>query len=405
MYIEDLIQRLACDGQYLFAARLNLLTRDISLINSFSDQLNRGNSFSEKQADIAVKFCTKYKDQLGTALNRDVSSFVENPSFKFPPRKLSVQYKKVEIIDSPVKAVKATFPYDEKLVAEIRKFKDVNHIDTAVWDQEEKAWMFTLSETSVFWIKNTLVPLGFQTCEKFDEICNQIDEISANFEQFVPRLTLTETGFAYVNTHPSIPQPEGKEFIETLFEAKRYGITTWDELIEEALKSGDFPKITKKFLGLGMKTKLEVDSSRYDIEVFDDIIKYATPCLIIIPAGSEITNLKKWYGYLNSKNIQKSDISVMFRTENGNDRIFNELVKEYGLNSPIGENTKFVFVSQKLPKPVIKSKIQFNCVINLGSINGVHFTLTSFLQDFPDIILYNDKGTQGTSSGKLQNYY
>ena len=87
----------------------------------------------------------------------------------------------------------------------------------------------------------------------------------------------------------------------------------------------------------------------------------------------------------------------MFRTDNGNERMFNELVRDYGLNNPIDENTKFVFVSQKLPKPVIKSGIKFNCAINLGSINGVHYTLNSFLHDFPDIVVYNNKGTQGNT--------
>lgn len=397
MFIEDLVQRMVNGGRYIFAHKLQLMPKDHQLILSFSSQLDKGYGFSEKQADLAVKFCKKYKDQLDIAFGVDIQTHLDSPKFITPIRKVSAQTKSIEIVDSPDKLIKVTFPYDQKIVEKIRSWKEKSVPDAAVWDAESKSWMFTLTETSIDFIRTEFLPHGFSICENFDHFLKEIDQISQNFEDFVPRLASNGDSFSLVNTHPSIPALESNNLIESLFIAKQYGITCWDESIDETLKSGDFSPLTRKFLKSGSKSKIEVDSSKFDLEVFDDIIKYASPCLIIIPPGSEIIHLRKWWAYLNSHKFEKSQVSVMFRTENGSDKMFNELVRDYGLNNPIDENTKFVVVSQKLPKPVVKSGIRFNSVINLGSINGVHYTLSSFLQDFPDIILYNSKGAQGNS--------
>ena len=396
MYIEDLIDRLSSSGQYLFLPPLDIEVRDQPLLSSFSDQILRGYGLSEKQAALAVKFCKKYRVQLSAVLGKDITLFTDDPIFRLPIRKIALQSKKVEVVEhNKVKSIKVSFPYDEKLLTELRAWNSKPAPDTATWDSEAKAWMFTLTEGSVDYIKNVLVPTGFATCEKFDEIWSQLEEISSDFDRYVPRLTSNGEEFSYVNTHPSIPQPSGLGLLETLFHAKRYGISVWDEDINDTMKNLEISKLTRKFLATTGKVRLEVDSGKYEIEHFSDLAKYASPCLVIIPAGTEIVNLKKWWGFLNSENFQKNQVSVMFRTENGNDKMFNELVKDYGLNSPISEDTKFVFVSQKLPKPVIKSGIHFNSVINLGSMNTAHYTLTSFLQDFPDIIVYNSKATKG----------
>jgi hypothetical protein len=179
--------------------------------------------------------------------------------------------------------------------------------------------------------------------------------------------------------------------LETLYHAKRYGITIWDEDIEENLKTGDFSIFTKKFLNPKTDDDLTFNGDEHSIEIFNELIDQMTPCLVVIPPNSEIQNLKKLWSYLTTKNFTKTQISVMFRTDNGNDRIFNEMVKEQGLNSPITEDTKFVFVSHKLPKPIVKSGIKFKSVINLGTIPGVHYSLQSYLADFPDQVMYYSK--------------
>ena len=94
-------------------------------------------------------------------------------------------------------------------------------------------------------------------------------------------------------------------------------------------------------------------------------------------------------------------MSVLFRLPNDSGSMFNDLVKTYNLNSPIDENTKVVFISQKLPKPLLKSGIEFKFIINLGQLSGVHYSLSNYLQDKMDVIKYTDKKKTGYQFGLL----
>jgi hypothetical protein len=81
--------------------------------------------------------------------------------------------------------------------------------------------------------------------------------------------------------------------------------------------------------------------------------------------------------------------------------MFNELVKQNNLNNPINDNTKIVFVSQKIPKPLIKSGIEFKLIVNLGSLSGVHYSVSTYLDGRADVIRYTDKTKSGYQFGLL----
>ena len=102
-----------------------------------------------------------------------------------------------------------------------------------------------------------------------------------------------------------------------------------------------------------------------------------------------------------SQEISEKDISVMFRLSSDTGSMFNDLVKQEGLNNPISENTKIVFISQKMPKPLIKSDIEFKLVLNLGSLSGVHYSISTYLDSRPDVIRYTDKNKSGYQFGLL----
>jgi hypothetical protein len=383
MYLEDII----CSSTRVH----NVAGRDFVMLSSFSDQIWRGSSLTQKQVNAAVKLLRKYASSLSVLLMVDITPHLDTPNLKLGVRAIAPPIKKITYIDSDTKKFAVSFPYDEKLVALSRSFNSRLDADASTWNPDTKTWDFPLTERSLVFLRDMLAPLGFEVCEKTGEFFGQIDEIFANFEQYVPQLIRKGDNFCFKNTHPSIPQPEGMNFLETLYHAKRYGITTWDEQIEENLKNGDFSVFTKNFLNPKDTDDLKFDGDEHPIEIFDELLEQLTPCLIVIPPGTEIQNLRKWWAYLNTKNFTKNQISVMFRTDNGNDRVFNEMIKEQGLNSPVTEDTKFVVVSHKLPKPIVKSGIEFKSVINLGTIPGVHYSLQSYLADFPDQVMYYSK--------------
>ena len=91
---------------------------------------------------------------------------------------------------------------------------------------------------------------------------------------------------------------------------------------------------------------------------------------------------------------KSEDMSVMFRLPSETHGIFNDFVKFHELNSPIRKNTRVVFVSQKIPKTILKSKIQFHSILNLGYSN-IHYTLKNFIKTHENRITYS-KITQKT---------
>jgi len=383
MFLEDIIQ----ESVLLPSLRLG----DATMLGSFNSQIWMGKGLTQKQIDAAVKLLRKYSETLSLKLMADVKPHLDSPVMKLGVRQIVPQAKRITFIDDIPKQFLISFPYDEEMVRKMRSFNEKNKADACEWDPELREWKVPLTERAVLFLKNVLCPAGFEVCEKTGEFFGQIDEILVNFEEYVPQLVQKDGNFYFKNTHSSIPQPEGMSFLETLYHAKRYGITIWDEDIEENLKNGDFSIFTKKFLNPKTDDDLTFNGDEHSIEIFNELIDQMTPCLVVIPPNSEIQNLKKWWSYLTTKNFTKTQISVMFRTDNGNDRIFNEMVKEQGLNSPITEDTKFVFVSHKLPKPIVKSGIKFKSVINLGTIPGVHYSLQSYLADFPDQVMYYSK--------------
>ena len=118
-----------------------------------------------------------------------------------------------------------------------------------------------------------------------------------------------------------------------------------------------------------------------------------SPCLFVIPGGHELKKLSQAYEFLKMLGIPDEQQSVMFRLDSNIDKNFNNFVKETGLNSPITENTKVVFISSKIPKPVLKSNLKFNSVINMG-FGGVHYSIRDYVGNHENLVYYTEKKLQ-----------
>jgi hypothetical protein len=115
--------------------------------------------------------------------------------------------------------------------------------------------------------------------------------------------------------------------------------------------------------------------------------------LVVIPGGSEYENLVMSHTFMKQIGMQDHEMSVMFRLPSNTHEIFNNFVKNNNLNNPLTEDTKVVFVSSKLPKPVLKSKIKFHCVLNMGFSN-VHYTMKDFVGKHENLVFYSGKKQQ-----------
>jgi len=393
IYLEDMVDCLAGEGKWLFQPVIpNINPKDRVLVNSIANQINYlGKKLTQKQANAMTGICRRYRQQLEIAFGQDLGNVLQAPTSKLGIRVLEESSKKIVIDPSDQKNIKVFFPYDEKKISAIKLLAKNKPFDSGTWDQDEKCWKLPLTETNILFLNSNVITPDFEVCELYEQYVQQIEEISKNVEDHIPVLVKDNGIYKIVNAHPSVPQPTGEDLLEALFFCKRYGISTKSEEVYADIEALNLKPITKEFIDDVGRTAFKVDSSRHPIETFDDIVKFSTPILLIIPIGQELPQLKKWYNYFSLRNIEKSQISVMFRTDNSTDKDFNDLVRGFGLNNPITESTKVVIVSVKLPKPVVKSGIKFNAVINLNPGSNAHYTLSSFLNDHPDVIYYSDK--------------
>lgn len=398
LYIEDLISRLGNSGKYMFAKPISLWTMDAAVVESLAANPSAGKGFTEKQRALVLRLCTKYQYQLTTELGPEVALTLENPEFKFPLAQPTPQEKSIKVQGHQI-LVK--FPFSEEIVTKIRKFKSDNNVRVVNWDGDEKVWKFALEESNILWITNNLLSNGFSADHEFLEFSGQITEILKNMEKYIPTVTHENGQYLFKNTHRTVPQPKTTNLAETMLLAKHYGISVWDETMENLIKNANFSPVLTSFLTELVSNRPEFDVEENSIDQFTDLFKYNVPALIIIPGYGEFFTLKTWTAWLKSQGFAEKEISVLFRLDNDTGSMFNDLVRQNNLNNPIDENTKIVFISQRLPKPLIKSGIDFKLIVNLGSLSGVHYSISTFLDGRPDVIRYTDKTKSGYQFGLL----
>ena len=377
MYIEDLLHPL------MYAVKTNRY--DSTLVQSFYEQINYKNlGFTEKQSFIMLKISKAYKQQINTHLGKDITPFLDNPQFKFSIRTISL-VKHISVIPNTnnTKFIMVKFPYDETLVKDIKSVKQ-KFISTE-WNQDEKAWVFSLEGLTVEYLSAYVVSKGFTADDEFLEYIKQASEITNNVEKYAPMLTIDNGNPKIINISAHVPQPTSMDIIQSLFDARRVGVTTWDHLIDEALEINSESKIVKDFIKSDIGEAFSINLEENSILDLKPIIKNLLPCIVTVPGGNELNKTQQALELLKDIGIENHEISVLFRLPNDNGGDFNKFVKEEKLNSPVSETTKVVVLSGKLPKPLFESELKFNCVLNFNFYN-IHYTLANFMKNKHNVI-------------------
>lgn len=386
MNIEDLIVAIA------FSHTIKTNQWDTTLVYSFADQIGRGTGFTEKQSTVALRLIKTYSLQLSSTLNLDIQNILKNPTYRYPFRQIN-NNKRISIQKDSTfgQVIKVEFPYNEIYVNTIRKNRD--RLEHAQWNPEEKAWIFALTESSVQILSDLFGKEHFEFDEAFQIYREQASVIQEHMEEFVPMLALENGTPIFKNIPKNLPDLQTSDIMQALFEARRKGITAWsDEIFDKFNEIGVTP-VVKTFLDSDPGEQFHIDSKKEPISCLSPFIAHMSPTLFIIPGGNEFNKLQAAYNFLKSEGFENKDMSVMFRTDSKIDQKFNNFVKENELNSPIGENTKIVFISSKMPKPVLKSNIRFHSVINMG-YDAVHYSIRDFMKNHENLIIYTEKTSQ-----------
>ena len=405
MYVEDLVERLVCHGKYLFEPTIiQGAGWEYNFATSVANQISNGNGLTEKQATMAVKILKKYKRELEAYFNKAID--LDYPVYRTPFRQITEEKSiKIEEVNGE-KQILVRFPFNQDIVkqfqdyvnnSEWKSFRWGNVIkqEVGAWNHDLRAWAFKLKEDNIFWLHNTLADKGFTEDEQFKEYVEEIIRVVDSMYDYAPCVIKEDGRYKYKNVSRKIPEINSDNVVEVLFNAKSLGVTAWSEEVDKDLRAQSCSPVTLSILN---STKaMFIDNTAYSTAEFEDLVKYGGPILIIIPGGSETQHTMAWHKIAQGWGIPSSDMSVMFRMPNESHGTFNKYVRDNFLNNEITENTKIVFVSTKLPKPLIKSGIRFNSVLNLGYYRDLHFSMSVVLNSTTNVCYYNNKQPYGVT--------
>lgn len=386
MYIEDLIAVLANN----FAIKIKSQYHK-SVISSLYATNSSGSGFTEKQKNFALFILRQYVSELNGELNVDVTQYLTAPTLRYPLRSPATMNKTISIEPHHLlgRAIFVKFPYNEDIINDI---KTAQYYGACFWEADSKAWVSHLSEANIMVAKLVGSKYGFEMSHEFREIAASITEVLNSFENYVPMVSYQNGIPVYRNAPDTLPPLDTNDCISAAFQARLSGVSTWDSKFEKAINNQNGDELIKKFLkDAELSVPYDINGTRYPFDSVCKILAHTFPTIVVIPGGTELEKTRVCVQALERFGVDHKDMSVMFRLPSKTNAEFNHFVKDNSLNSAIRKNTKVVFISGKLPKPVLSSGIQFNSVVNMGWLNRwPQRYIKLIVGKCPNIINYRD---------------
>jgi hypothetical protein len=376
VFIEDLVIQLG-------DCRALMSSYDSQVITSFIEQFFSNIGFTEKQSILAIKLIKKYKLQLELKIGKNIDPFIQNPQYKHPLRILtSMRSIKITVNEAGVKEIEAKFPYDENIITKIRQMPTTF---SKRWDRAAGSWFFDLNEESIKFLVSTFDNQSVRYDGEFQSYVDQSKEIIDNMENYAPILT---HDLIIKNPTKNLPKITAIDVIGAAFQARRMGVTLWDERIDQYLNHEYTNTVAVKFLRNDITKSFDIFNDFDSTQCLELVVKHLGPTLFVIPGGAELEKTKLAYNILRGMGLEEKNISVLFRLPAETGKNFNEFVKNNQLNSPISDETRVVFVSNKLPKTIAKSGIKINSIVNMG-FNSAHYSLKNFVKNHQNYIVFD----------------
>lgn len=373
---------------------------DYVFMQSLSQQISYNQyGLTEKQASLCLKILKKNLNWLNQFYHRDVLENIENPTYLFPLRTIPSQHKISYMVDKDInERIKLQFPYNEEIVTYIKSQR--NKVYNYLWDATEKCWYLSLDTWSLEICHMLHKKYKFEYDPVFQNYFNQMAEIYSNLEKYVPMLDKIDGSYQLRNVSPKIPEFDSKDLIQSLFQARRYGVTSWSDSVQNDIIEQNIDTVTMNFLRHTEKKEFSINLEEIAQKSLENLVKNLLPCVFFIPAGSELSKTTNSFSMLKNIGVENKDISVLFRLPNDTNSNFNIFVRENHLNTPLTGNTKAVFISQKIPKTFLPNARRFKTAVMYNKYHA-HYATRDFMKNFPNLIEICDKNLKHTSENSM----
>jgi len=380
-------------------------------------------AWTEKQARLALVILKRYLTKF-QAHGMDIKKLLDNPVYDEDFRVISFDKVIEKYTDEDnVDKIEMRFPYNKKVIQLIRCMKDKRGLPGmyALYDGEKKKWTFLHSDVTAYYL--TLIAVRYDFKFMDDRLLNDYDEIKKEITGHRKPTASLVGGEVVLNDAPVTLQEYWDANLKD-----RPALHQLDSLKNFGIKSNglDVPaqNIVAKKIAHNNNPILWIDSKTFaKHEVVKGLIELDCFPLLMPVSGDihmeeDVRNCWDWLNVFKSHNIDilndcswgfdikepmyKKDIDKFsdqkhWLVDNQKPEEFfqnlyelHQMSKQFKL---ISDNTKVIFVRNRIPRALIKSKVKPKA--SLVAIGGGHYStgtdnLKRLLENLPKKLYYSD---------------
>ena len=379
--------------------------------------------WTEKQARLALVILKRYLTKF-QAHGMDIKSLLDTPIYEDEFRVISFD-KSIEKFqdDEGVDMIELRFPYNKKIIQLIRCIKDKRDLPGmyAMYDGEAKKWTFIHSDVTAYYL--TLIAVRYDFKFMDDSLLNDYEEIKQEIMGHRKPTATHVDGKVTLSNAPESLQDywdqnlKNKTALEQVDSLKNFNITTngisitAETTIGHKVAHNNYHKL---WIDSTVFNKKEVVMGLMELNCFP----------IMMPVSGEMDTqeeVKEFWEWMNAfksqgidiltqcswgfdvkepvymKDVENDHTQRQMMINNNTSREFFETLFELHQMSKqfkfINDDTKIMFVRNRIPRAMIKSKIQPKAsLVTLGG--GYYATgtdnLKRLLENLPKKLYYSD---------------
>jgi len=367
--------------------RKALPARDRSILFSMASQLKKPLALTEKQANLALKIINENKHLYEQI--KELNSLLSNPLYKYTFRSIDFS-RRIFLITKDKIAVK--FPFDNVINKLLDKIPSRKNYDIAA-----RAHIYKLNETNIESIMNIFKDRNFEVDPKIEQWYKEIEKIKSSPVSYVPSVNVDKT-VEIVNCNSYTEEYFNKNktgnIIEDLLLAKSMKLF-FSEQILDLIQNLNISEISKKYLS---KNNNSIAVAKYPKNDIAMLLQDFNAYPILVLADDNEIEFTAWVASFIQYGVKQTEMSVLFRSDKN--IAFNEYVKNQHLNNLVDENTKVVFIKNKMPKILYKLDFKPKIVIS-NSTFYVHYTSQKVVDSHPAVMYYTEKQHIGKKIAEL----
>jgi len=380
-------------------------------------------AWTEKQARLALVILKRYLTKFQSH-GMDIKKLLDNPKYEDDFRVISFD-KVIEKYtdDDNVDMIEMRFPYNKKVIQLIRCMKDKRDLPGmyALYDGEKKKWTFLHSDVTAYYL--TLIAVRYDFKFMDDSLLNDYEEIKKEIMGHRQPTARLIAGEVVLDNAPESLQEywnenlKNKTALEQVDSLKNFNISTKginvdaNTVIGRKIAHNNYHKLWIDSKGFSkndvVKGLIELDCFPLmmpvsgDIHMEDDVRDFWEWLNAFKAHGIDILNDCSW-GFDIKEPIYKKDLNKFtnerhWLVDNQKPREFFENLYELHQMSKqfklISDNTKIIFVRNRIPRALIKSKRKPKA--SLVALGGGHYAtgtdnLKRMLENLPKKLYYND---------------